>query len=584
VALAGLTLALAPAGAEADVAPFGHACTVTKGVRFCPTPDLASRPASFDGTPIDVDVTLPPSGDGPFPTILLLHGLGGTKKSFESTSGDQSYTNWFFAQHGFAVVTPTARGFGASCGRASAAAAGCEHGWTRLGDMRYEVRDVQTLVGLLVDQGIVKPDAVGATGISYGGGFSTMLAFLKDRVRLPDGGYAPWKSPMGTPISLTAAWPRWLWSNGQGIFTRNGRAPWSRRPVGAVAKSYAGFIFAVAFAANVAPPGGDLSTDITLWKQQLDAGKLDASTQPTLDNAFDFHGASGVARAYGGPSPLLMQSGWTDALFPVGQALGAYNAVRKANPGAPVALQVSDSGHGPGVNHPVDVAAFDAQGLAFFEAWLKGTGGAKPSPGHAIAYTMVCPASRRAGGGPFTAPTFTKLARGAFRFGARRKRKLKITSNGASKTLASKMAGAAAPGALCTTLKPDSTSHATLRTASPGVTLLGQPVITGKVVTKGRNGQLAARIWDLGPKSGTQRLITRGVYRLVDNQKGKFTFTLDGNGWKFAKGHRIVVELLGRDAPTYAASPTSFSATLTGVKVTLPVRDKPNRKRRITKP
>src|SRR3954464_12686634 len=133
-AAASALLALLPSAVAtaAEPAPFGHACAPQNGVRFCPTPDLPSRPASFDGTPIDVDVTLPPSGDGPFPTILLLHGLGGTKKSFESTSGDQSYTNWFFAQHGFAVVTPTARGFGASCGRASAATAGCEHGWTRL--------------------------------------------------------------------------------------------------------------------------------------------------------------------------------------------------------------------------------------------------------------------------------------------------------------------------------------------------------------------------------------------------------------------------------------------------------------------
>ena len=85
-------------------------------------------------------------------------------------------------------------------------------------------------------------------------------------------------------------------------------------------------------------------------------------------------------------------------------------------------------------------------------------------------------------------------------------------------------------------------------------------------------GQLDARLWDLDRKTGRQRLITRGVYRLKDNQNGRFTFTLDGNGWKFAKGHRIVVELLGRDAPTYGPSPTAFSATLTGVKVALPIR------------
>src|SRR5919202_6730914 len=145
VALAAAALTLAPAAARADPAPFGHACTPQDGVRFCPTQDLASRVPSFDGVPLDVDVTLPPTGVGPFPTILLLHGLGQTKTAFEGTG---SYSTVAFARRGYAVVTPTARGFGNSCGTPASRTAGCEQGWTRLGDMRYEVRDIQYLVGL----------------------------------------------------------------------------------------------------------------------------------------------------------------------------------------------------------------------------------------------------------------------------------------------------------------------------------------------------------------------------------------------------------------------------------------------------
>lgn len=579
LALAGLALAAGtPAAAQAAPLPFGHACTPQKGVRFCPTTDTASRPRSFDGTPIDVDVTLPATGEGPFPTILLLHGLGGNKGSFESDD-PAGYSNWAFAQRGYAVVTPTARGFAGSCGPATASTPGCERGWTRLGDMRYEVRDIQALTGQLVDQGVSDPKRIGATGVSYGGGFSTMLAFLKDRVRLPDGSLAPWKSPNGTPISLAAAWPRWMWSNGASIFTRNGREPWSRSPTGAIVQSYAKLIFAVAFGGNVAPAGSELSADIRLWTAQLDAGTITPATQRTLDNAYAFHGVAGLQQPAGGPSPLLIQSGWTDALFPVNQALGAYDAIRKANPSAPVALQLGDLGHGPGVNHPGDTANFAAQGAGFFDAWLKGSG-AKPAPGSVRAFTMVCPSTARSGGGPFEASSYARLARGVLRFGT--PQALRVTSAGASAKLAAAVPGAAGTGALCTPRRPDATSKAVLSTVSRGVTMLGQPVVTGTVVTKGRNGQLDARVWDRNPATGSQRLITRGVYRLADGQKGHFRFTLDGNGWRFAKGHRIVVELLGRDAPTYAPSPTAFSAKLTRVEVSVPVRDKPSRALRVT--
>jgi predicted acyl esterase len=109
-----------------------------------------------------------------------------------------------------------------------------------------------------------------------------------------------------------------------------------------------------------------------------------------------------------------------------------------------------------------------------------------------------------------------------------------------------------------------------VQATSRGVTLLGRPRITGTVTTHGRFGQIDARVWDRS--GGRQRLITRGAYRLEDNQKGRFSFTLDGNGWRFAKGHRIVVELLGRDAPTYGPSPTRFAAKLRRVEVALPLR------------
>ena len=124
-----LAIPAAPAAA-ATPAPFGHLCTTqSDGTRFCPTTDLgpgqtADGVSSWDGVPLDVDVTLPSAsfGNGPFPTVVMLHGWGGDKTSFESTNpdGDGSityhYNNDYYASQGYAVVNYTARGFGHRAG------------------------------------------------------------------------------------------------------------------------------------------------------------------------------------------------------------------------------------------------------------------------------------------------------------------------------------------------------------------------------------------------------------------------------------------------------------------------------------
>ena len=181
-----------------------------------------------------------------------------------------------------------------------------------------------------------------------------MLAFLKDRVRLPDGTYAPWTSPRGTPISLTAAWPRWLWSNGESIFTRNGRGPWSRTPTGVEAQAYAGGIFAVA---PQRLHRADRRRPVDRPHEVEGAARLAAGSTPPSSRRSTTPTSTTASRAWPARrAPLLLQSGWTDALFPVGQSLGAYDHIRSLSKIAPVALQLADLGHDPGANHPKDVA------------------------------------------------------------------------------------------------------------------------------------------------------------------------------------------------------------------------------------
>ncbi|MEA2135633.1 MAG: type transport system ATP-binding protein, partial [Solirubrobacteraceae bacterium] len=256
-----LALALLPASASAAAPkPFGHACTAQNGVRFCPATALTDRVPSFDGVPLDVDVTLPATGDGPFPTIVMLHGYGGSKTDYEASKpegddqpsdapGTATTYHWnsnAFARGGYAVVNTTARGFGRSCGQTSSRTPDCAKGWLHLADQRYEARDTQYLLGLLVDERVATAGALGVTGISYGGGQSLELAYLRDRIRNPDGSYAPWLSPHGAALRIAAAYPRWPWSDLVNALLPNGRfldfrvsSPTeSLQPIGVAIQSY----------------------------------------------------------------------------------------------------------------------------------------------------------------------------------------------------------------------------------------------------------------------------------------------------------------------------------------------------------
>src|SRR3954449_5825673 len=123
IAAVAATLIL-PAAASADPAPLGLGCAPKAGVRFCQNNGSTQRIATFDGVPLDADVTLPATGDGNFPTIVMLHGWGGNKTSFQSADGNDTgqkdhYNDIWFAKQGYAVLTYSARGWGNSCGTPS---------------------------------------------------------------------------------------------------------------------------------------------------------------------------------------------------------------------------------------------------------------------------------------------------------------------------------------------------------------------------------------------------------------------------------------------------------------------------------
>jgi predicted acyl esterase len=579
-AAVGVLWSSAGAWALAPPAPFGHACTAQDGVRFCPTSSLQARVPSFDGVPLDVDVTLPPTGRGPFPTIVMLHGWGGSKASFEAASpaGDGNetfdYNNVYYAQHGYAVVNYSSRGWGDSCGKLeSRTEPGCKEGWIRLADQRYEVRDTQYLLGLLVDGHISRAGALGVTGISYGGGQSIELAMLKNRVRLPNGEFVPWTSPAGTRLAIKAAYPRWPWSdlvdaldpNGRFLDTEIAPAGQSFEPFGVEIQSYVTGLLALGQAEGyVAPPGLDPEADLSEWYAVTNAGEpFNFEDEAIAHQIYAYHQGYGLPLA-GAPAPMLLQSGWTDDLFPPEQSLREYN-LALAHHGQ-VALQLGDLGHSPGTNKVATDEAFNEQAASFFGAHLKREGSG-PATGSVTAYTQTCP-SEAPPGGPFTAPSWAALHPGTVTFGAAAAQT--FTSAGGSPTIAAEFDPIAGTSEACKTVtaetEPDTADY-TL--TSPGFTLMGLPTVHAVVNTTGPFGEIAARLWDVSP-GGTQRLISRGIYRLGEGEKGAITFQLHGNGYEFAAGDTVELQLLGRDATYYRASNGTFAVEVSNVTVTLP--------------
>ena len=262
LALALPSLALAGAAqAQAPRAPFGHACVPQAGVRFCPTDDLAQRIAVAGTARRSTSTSrCRPAGSGPFPTIVLEHGYPGTKATFQASTPEGNggatyhYNDNFYARRGYAVVTLSARGFGRSCGVPESRTAGCERGWTHIADQRYENRDVQHLLGLLVDEGVARPD--GARRQRRLG-----RRRARGRPRLPARPHPPARrqlrplaSPRGTPLHIAAAFPRWGWYDLTTALVPNGRPASSRSPLGIPKRTWIDLLYAGGAAAGFLVP------------------------------------------------------------------------------------------------------------------------------------------------------------------------------------------------------------------------------------------------------------------------------------------------------------------------------------------
>jgi hypothetical protein len=572
--------------------------TQSDGVRVCHGTDNGGGTAdlrlkAFDGSPLEVWVILPPAprsgSDGHYPFVVQSHGWGVAPTGPNDT---QFYgpTADAWAERGYAVMQLAARGWGDSCGTPAsraAAPAACLSGYIRLDDERYEVRDIQYETGLLVDDGVVDPNRIGATGESYGGGVSLELATLKSRIMNADGTLSPWRTPNGRALHLAAAAPVIPWSDLAYSLMPNGRTldyqvtgpTADLSPIGVEKQSFVSGLFALG-ATEGDYSATDQQADLPAWFALLNAGEpydTNPEAQAIITQIARFHSAYYLLDgAYGtavvSPAPLLIANGFTDDLFPVDEAVRYYNLERAVYPSDPIALVDGDFGHQRAQNKPGDKALLSSRIQNMFDYYVKGAG-AQPQLG-ATATIETCPSTARSGG-PFSASTWAGLHPGEVDFSSPTSQTiLSAAGNPAISRAIDPIAGDGACASVSATDQgPGVATYRLPAATGHGYTLLGSPTVVATLNVTGEFPEVAARLWDVDPATNTETLVARGLYRVQSS--GRQVFQLHPGAWHFAAGHNAKLELLGQDAPYARASNGQFSIAVSTLQLRLPVHDAP---------
>jgi hypothetical protein len=548
--------------------------------QFC-AGTLLTRVESFDGVPLDVNVTLPPAAmNGPFPLIVDIHGWGIGKSP-------QPFTDR--AAAGYVTLSYSARGFHFSCGLPAARLpdltisdpnACTDRGWIRLADARYEVRDTQYLAGLLADGGLVIPDKIAATGSSYGGGQSMLLAALRNRVMMPDGSLVPWQSPGGLAMEIAAAAPLIPWSDLAYALVPNGRTLDYRdlNPYGLIGgvekQSWVTALHTLGLATGFyAPAGADPDADIGGWKTRLEAGEpydTDPLLQDIVDEVTSHHSAYYIDDSIP-PAPLFIYNAFTDDLFPATEALRFYNKTRAKYPSAEITLMFADAFGHPRASLGGDMTRASQRVDELFARHLKGVGG--PLPG-VETYTQACGASTEQG--PFTASNWAAIHPGEVRL---QDAAPKSFGSGAGNALNAQLVDPVSGGASAcrTTVAAVDAAAATYTfpaAVGTGYTLMGSPTVIAHLAITGTFPEIAARLWDVAPDS-TQALVSQGFYR-PDAGSDIQVFQIPANGWKLVADHLFKLELLGQSVPFGRASNGTFAVTVTDMDLRLPVLEIPD--------
>ncbi|MEU2431322.1 alpha/beta fold hydrolase [Streptomyces sp. NPDC007861] len=501
------------------------------------------RALTMPGARIDTSYFTSGGGTGRRPAVLLAHGFGGSKESVRSQAEA-------LARDGYAVLTWSARGFGASTGQIG------------LNDPAHEVKDVSRLIDWLAGRPEVRLDAdgdprVGVSGASYGGAISLLAAGHDSRV-----------DAIAPEITY--------WNLADALF-----------PDGVFKKLWAGIFFTTGSASTAGPMTGAPDRNAAAGPEASACGRF----QPTLCAMYERVATSGrpdaEARALleaRSPSavadrikvPALIVQGQSDSLFPLSHADAMAEAI-KGN-GAPVAVDWIAGGHDGG-----DSEAERIQGRvsAWFDRYLNGNKAAGAGPAFRVS---------RAGGvdstdGRATLRGATAAAYPGLRAGARTVELTGRTQSFRNPAGANPPGISAVPGVggglsqlsslgLGLSLDfPGQYARFDSRPLDGPMRITGSPTVRVTVASDSGEAVLFGKVYDVGPDGRGQVLPAQLVapVRIEDATTAKTVeLTLPAVDHEIEAGHRLSLVLAATDLG-YAspAAPASYTVGLAG-QLTVP--------------
>jgi hypothetical protein len=595
-------------------------------------PDAGSGADANGDVALDADLTLPdprrfPPPERGYPLVVFMHGCcGGDKRGWEADRIDAGgekwhYSNAWFAARGYAVLTYTSRGFVNADERGST-------GWTELDSRRYEINDFQHLAGQLADDPDLHVDGerIVVTAGSYGGGFA-WLAMTDPTWKSPGG-----EDMRVVAVAPKYGWTDLVYSlvpNGSHMrdalpaFDGSGSAS----PFGVPKRSIVAGLYASG--KTGIPPGTSSHAtfppkidDAIVCLQSTDpfesnpacGSTLETTLPEFLDDRSAYYQNEFFERVRGGLRvPVYSAGAFTDPLFtmvehrrmavrlhetaggryPIQEHYGDYQhfVQNKAKEWGDVCADgetrrvctLADQGGDPTASPRGRVRVGITTRLnRFLDHYARPQANPRAPlpPFDVTASLQVCPQNRPEGipadepGERFTARTFEQLATGSARFEIPGEQQ---TTNDASPNphaaSSDPVANQLANGGRCPVeTEPGGPGVATYDTPmlDEDLTMIGRTRVIVPHTGSGSGIQLVARLYDVLP-DGSAVMVDRG-HRAGVAPSETTVIDLAGNGWRFAKGHRIRVELTQDDDPHLKASTQPSSLTLAGATLEIPVR------------